>query len=272
MFTTSLFCSTALGANETIEHFPVGRRLAFDPDKGRLWVICRACDRWNLTPLEERWEALEEADRLFRETRLRASTDHIGLARLRDGLELVRIGKPQRPEIAAWRYGDQFGRRRQMRLLQIGAVSAAGGLAIAGGLAAGLAVVVAWKLGTMGWKVISHGNPLATVARVRDASGILRDVKRRDLLSTKLAMGTDGGLALHLMLHDDNLGFDYSDLRQKRTIHLEGREARRAASVLFQRSTVSAERPTRYSRRSDASSAREAPSNFSPIRRAGGRS
>ena len=132
MFTTSLFCSTALGANETIEHFPVGRRLAFDPDKGRLWVICRACDRWNLTPLEERWEALEEADRLFRETRLRASTDHIGLARLRDGLELVRIGKPQRPEIAAWRYGDQFGRRRQMRLLQIGAVSAAGGLAIAG--------------------------------------------------------------------------------------------------------------------------------------------
>lgn len=31
---------------------------------------------------------------------------------MREGLELVRIGEPQRPEMAAWRYGDQFGRRR----------------------------------------------------------------------------------------------------------------------------------------------------------------
>jgi hypothetical protein len=233
VYTTCLFCSTALGSNEQIEHFPVGRRLAFDPDKGRLWVICRTCERWNLTPLEERWEAIEQADRLFRETRLRASTDHIGLARVRDGLELVRIGKPQRPEIAAWRYGDQFGRRRQVRLLQIGAIAVAGGLVIAGGLAAGLGVVTAWQVGTVGWKFISRGNPLGTVARVRDTSGTLRAIKRRDLLSTKLAMGSDGGLALHMMLHDGNLGFDYSDARQKRTIHLEGREARRAASVLF---------------------------------------
>lgn len=29
-----------------------------------------------------------------------------------DGLELVRIGQPMRPEFAAWRYGDQFGKRR----------------------------------------------------------------------------------------------------------------------------------------------------------------
>ena len=233
VYTTCLFCSSALGANETIEHFPVGRRLAYDAEKGGLWVICRACERWNLTPLEERWEAIEEAERLFRETRLRASTDHIGLARVRDGLELVRIGKPQRPEIAAWRYGDQFGRRRQTRLIRIGAISAAGGLAIAGGLVAGVGVVAAWQAGLIGWKFLSRGNPLGTVARVRDNSGTLRDVKRRDLLSTKLAMGADGGLALHMMLHDGNLGFDYSDVRQKRTIHLEGREARRAASVLF---------------------------------------
>jgi hypothetical protein len=233
VYTTCLFCSTALGANDALEHFPVGRRLAFDPEKGRLWVICRSCERWNLTPLEERWEAVEEAERLFRGTRLRASTDHIGLAKLRDGVELVRIGKPQRPEIAAWRYGDQFGRRRRMRLLGIGAVSVAGGLVIAGGLAAGFGVVTAWQVGRVGWRFISRGNPLATVARVRDTGGTLRDIKRRDLLSTKLAMGSDGGLALHMMLHDGNLGFDYSDARQKRTIHLEGREARRAASVIF---------------------------------------
>ena len=49
---------------------------------------------------------------MFSATRTRVSTDNIGLARVRDGLELVRIGSPQRPEMAAWRYGDQFGRRR----------------------------------------------------------------------------------------------------------------------------------------------------------------
>ena len=111
MYSTCIFCQQGLGRNEAIEHFPVGRRLAFDESKGRLWVVCRKCERWNLTPLEERWEAIEECERAFRATKLRVSTDHIGLARLSEGTELVRIGDPQRPEMAAWRYGDQFGRR-----------------------------------------------------------------------------------------------------------------------------------------------------------------
>ncbi len=113
MYSTCIFCNSSLGTNEVIEHFPIGRRLAFDAAKGRLWVVCRRCERWNLSPLEERWEAIEECERLFSETRLRASTDNIGMARVREGLELVRIGHPQRPEMAAWRYGDQFGRRRR---------------------------------------------------------------------------------------------------------------------------------------------------------------
>ena len=58
MYATCLFCNRPLGHNESIEHFPVGRRLAFDAAKGRLWVVCPACERWNLTPLEERWEAI----------------------------------------------------------------------------------------------------------------------------------------------------------------------------------------------------------------------
>src|SRR4051812_45489304 len=121
MFATCLYCSANLGQNEVIEAFPVGRRLAFDPSHGRLWVVCRVCERWNLSPLDERWEAIEQAERLYRDSRLRVSTDNIGLARLREGLELVRIGEPQRPEMAAWRYGDQFGRRRNRQLLLTGA-------------------------------------------------------------------------------------------------------------------------------------------------------
>ena len=92
----------SLGPNEAVEHFPSDAASRSTRRKGRLWVVCRKCERWNLTPLEERWEAIEECERAFRDTRLRVSTDNIGLARLREGLELVRIGEPQRPR---WRRG-----------------------------------------------------------------------------------------------------------------------------------------------------------------------
>jgi hypothetical protein len=117
VYSTCLFCHGELGTNEVLERFSVGRRLAFDAAKGRLWVVCRKCERWNLTPLEERWEAIEDCERLFSGARLRVSTDNIGMARLREGLELVRVGSAMRPEFAAWRYGDQFGKRRRKQML-----------------------------------------------------------------------------------------------------------------------------------------------------------
>jgi hypothetical protein len=92
MYSTCIFCNASLGANEALEHFPVGRRLAFDAARGRLWAVCPRCARWNLTPLEERWEAVEECERLFSSTRVRVSTAQIGLARLAEGTELVRLG------------------------------------------------------------------------------------------------------------------------------------------------------------------------------------
>jgi hypothetical protein len=110
LYTSCLFCHADLGANHFLPTFPVGRRLAFDPTKGRLWVICTHCGRWNLSPLEERWEAIDESERLFRGTRLRMSTDNIGLAQFRGGFELVRIGPALLPEIASWRYGTRLAR------------------------------------------------------------------------------------------------------------------------------------------------------------------
>jgi hypothetical protein len=119
MYTTCLFCNESLGTNDVVELFPVGRRIAFDAERGRLWVICPHCTRWNLSPIEERWEAIEDCERRFRATHLRYSTDNIGLAQLREGLELVRIGKALRPEVAAWRYGDVIQRRGSGRILGI---------------------------------------------------------------------------------------------------------------------------------------------------------
>src|SRR5918997_3016081 len=144
MYHTCLFCHGDLGANESVEHFPVGRRLAFDAAKGRLWVVCPRCARWNLTPLEERWEAIEQCERLYRGTRLRASTDNIGLARLGSGLELVRIGAPLRPEFAAWRYSAKFGRRRRDAQLVAGAGAA---LTVAAGVVAAPVIVPALAIG-----------------------------------------------------------------------------------------------------------------------------
>jgi hypothetical protein len=144
MYSTCIFCNQSLGTNQAIEIFPVGRRISFDAAKGRLWVICRRCERWNLSPLEIRWEVIEECERLFRDTRLRVTTDNIGMAKLPEGLELVRLGKPMRGEFAAWRYGDQFGRRRRRSIAYTAAGASAVGLVIVGGAVIGVAGGGAW--------------------------------------------------------------------------------------------------------------------------------
>ena len=124
MFDRCLFCRTELNPNQELETLPRGRRFAFDQARGRLWIVCRSCHRWNLTPFEDRWEAIEECERRFRATRVRLSTDNIGVARLGDGTDLVRVGNPLRPEFAAWRYGDEFLSRRPLGPLR--AIAGAG--------------------------------------------------------------------------------------------------------------------------------------------------
>jgi hypothetical protein len=115
MYSTCLFCLAALGRNDALPSFPVGRRLAYDRQRGRLWAVCERCGRWNLAPLTERWDAVEECERLYRAAHQRYGTDNIGLAGLRDGTELVRIGPALRPEVAVWRYGARLLRRRTPR-------------------------------------------------------------------------------------------------------------------------------------------------------------
>ena len=232
MYRTCLFCSSALGSNEAVEHFPVGRRLAFDAAKGRLWVVCRKCERWNLTPLEERWEAIEECERAFRATRLRVSTDQIGLARLKEGLELVRIGDPQRPEMAAWRYGDQFGRRRRRQYL-------IGGAAV---LVAGTVVVAGPLLGLLGAGAISPawniGNSLVQVYRAKKLisvpapEGVLR-TRLADVERIRLTVQHDTlQLSVPVVTHGTSTPWwRYTKMRETRI--LEGEAAVRAAGALL---------------------------------------
>jgi hypothetical protein len=146
VISSCVWCNRTFPANDGVEALPVGRRIAFDEGRGRLWVVCRGCERWNLVPIEERWEAIEECARAFHDSPLRASTDEIGLARLADRTELVRIGRPVRAEFAAWRYGDQFGRRRvRATVLGDGGVAAAGAI-VGGAITLGVSLVAFWPL------------------------------------------------------------------------------------------------------------------------------
>ena len=180
-----MYCNKSLRANKVVEKFPVGRRLAFDAARGRLWVVCRRCERWNLTPLEERWEALETCEKLFRATRIRTSTENIGLARHPEGLELVRIGKPLRPEFAAWRYGDQFGRRRRRAVaFGTGACLAGAGGMVLGGALAGLGGI---GFGTFIYQSINGWNTFRPSVFFRPEDGRLRWMNRFRALQARLS-------------------------------------------------------------------------------------
>jgi hypothetical protein len=146
MYRHCIFCSRSLGANDTLEHFPVGRSVAFDAWQGRLWAVCRSCGRWNLAPIEERWEAVEAAEKLFRDARVRVHSENIGLTRARDGTRLIRVGEALPGEVAVLRYGGELIRRRRAHYWGVGAAVAGAGVTAAAGLplllAAGLPVTV----------------------------------------------------------------------------------------------------------------------------------
>ncbi|MFW5947256.1 MAG: hypothetical protein ACOCUW_02080 [Gemmatimonadota bacterium] len=94
---TCLFCEADLGA---------GTRPAYDPWLGRLWRVCPHCRRWNVVPLEDRWERLEALERVARDRgRTVLRTEHLDLVATGDG-QLIRVGRAPRPELAGSRYGD----------------------------------------------------------------------------------------------------------------------------------------------------------------------
>src|SRR5688572_30242849 len=134
MLTRCVFCNSSLGTNESIEHFQTGRRVAYDAKRGRLWAICSACQRWNLAPIEDRWEALDELARITRDHgRLLSQTQNIALIRAPD-IDIVQVGKAPLVEEAWWRYGRELRRRRKThQLVNIGQWVAQGALVFGAG-------------------------------------------------------------------------------------------------------------------------------------------
>ena len=226
MYSTCIFCHHALGTNEVLEDFPVGRRMAFDSAKGRLWVVCGRCTRWNLSPLEERWEVTEHCERLFRGTTLRVSTDNIGLARVAEGTELVRVGSAQRPELAAWRYGDQFGRRRRRNWLACGATVAIGVPLLATGAYSALAAAIpggAVLLQVPSWMQIYHARR-GIIAKAELESGDKVIVRGKHLPAAKL-----------LAPSRDHIGWGLRVEHDHGSVNVHGPDAIRISSKLLAR-------------------------------------
>lgn len=81
MFRTCAFCNAPFDGDGGPSGLGIGRRLAFDEWKGRLWVVCSRCSRWNLTPFDDRLERIEAVARAACDGRVAASTDQVSLIR-----------------------------------------------------------------------------------------------------------------------------------------------------------------------------------------------
>ena len=147
MYRTCAFCNGKLDGDGGPSGLGVGRRLAFDEWKGRLWVICPKCSRWNLAPLDDRLERIDALARAARDGRVAAASEQVALIRWQ-GYDLVRVGKPPRLEFATWRYGERLRARRREQLKFVVPVTvAAVGLAVAVNVAAGGSVgVFVWNV------------------------------------------------------------------------------------------------------------------------------
>ena len=171
---------------------------------------------------------MEDCERLFRETPMRASTENIGLARHREGLDLVRIGEPPRGEFAAWRYGDQFGTRLRKQLVWVGAM---GGCVLVGtsGLiplsfaalsAIGFGAYPGSRLGVLApcgqgpiGRELSDGGSAAPDQVVRFSRHNLRSIR--------------------LLPDDDEPGFSVEVSKGMRKARIPGEGARRVAAALL---------------------------------------
>lgn len=119
----------------------------------------------------------------------------------------MRIGRPRRPEFAAWRYGKQFIRRRVRQI--IGATVRA----------------VAYTLTSVVGVVVFYATDdnSRVITRVRGEDGARRPIVRKDLKELQLEPGDAGGWSLSVPFRprEVNYGLMGARGRGKRRLALE---------------------------------------------------
>lgn len=203
MFKTCAFCNASLDGDGGPSGLGVGRRLAFDEWKGRLWVICSRCSRWNLTPLDDRLERIEAVARAARAGRVAAATDQVALIRWQR-YDLVRVGKPMRVELATWRYGERLRSRQRERMMVVVPLSiAAIGLGVAANVAAGGGLgVFVWNMHRIADRlyVALVGNRRVTVGEppICDRCGTLMHLRSRHVQHARVVPDAHADIAVVL--------------------------------------------------------------------------
>lgn len=173
MYTSCLVCRGPLGTTAAAPGLPVGERIAFAPEDGRLWIVCPRCGEWNLAPIRRRHEAIEAAEALYRAAREKASSDTVALAEA-GGLSLVRVGAAS--ELPTLRYASRLRDRSRradrsewIRRIKSGGIGI--GAAVAGGLLFGsFGFFTGFMLSVIALQIISEQG-LRMVAELRPSAG-----------------------------------------------------------------------------------------------------
>ena len=114
--------------------------------------MCPSCDQWNLVPVEERWETLEECERLVEGAEVRAGDSGVGVARTAAGLELLKASGLSDADIANARYGRRLQRRQRVLQATFAALGlTAIGVGIRAAMSSGSGIVGAYAGGLVGY-------------------------------------------------------------------------------------------------------------------------
>jgi hypothetical protein len=203
MYRTCAFCNAALRGDGGPSGLGVGRRIAFDEWRGRLWVVCPACARWNLAPLDDRLEKIEAVARATRDGRVLAASPQVALINWK-AYELVRVGQPPRVELAGWRYGERLrARARERARVVVPLTVAAVGLGIAVNVAIGGSFgVFIWNFGRVAdWAYVGLlGNRRVTLSEplLCEACGSEMRLRARHVQNGRLSNEAHTDLALVL--------------------------------------------------------------------------
>jgi hypothetical protein len=102
-----LFCHKRFDEGWRFGSLPPAWRIAFDPGRERIWIVCDSCFRWNLWPPEEQGGAIPALDRVCGDRgQVLARTENITLLAVGNVI-LIRVGDAGLQERAFWRYGRE---------------------------------------------------------------------------------------------------------------------------------------------------------------------
>ena len=106
-----LFCHRPLDEGWRFGGLPPAWRIAFDPGRERIWIVCDSCYRWNLWPPEEQGGAMAILERVATSRgQTLARTENITLMAV-GNVFLIRVGHASLHERVWWRYGREIQTR-----------------------------------------------------------------------------------------------------------------------------------------------------------------